>query len=101
MEQETGGLAAFLGRHRLGQGQLAVVDDGEDMAGAAAGLEHHVARPRRRRILEQAFDPASRRFARGRRRCGARRPPAFGDLFEGCGFFGNRGRDGAALAQRQ
>ena len=66
MEQETGGLAALLGRHRLGQLQLAVVDDGEDMTGAAAGLEHHIARPRRRRILEQAFDPASRRFARRR-----------------------------------
>ena len=101
MEQETGGLAAFLGRHRLRQGQLAVVDDGKDMTGAAAGLEHHVARPRRRRILEQAFDPASRRFTGGRRRSDARCPPAFGDLFEGCGFFGNRHRDGAALAQRQ
>ena len=101
MEQETGGLAAFLGRQRLGQGQLAVVDDGEDMAGAAAGLEHHVARPGRGCVLEQAFDPPGRRFARGRRRCGARRPPAFGDLFEGCGFLGHRGRDGAALAQRQ
>ena len=66
MEQETGGLAALLGGHRLGQLQLAVVDDGEDMTGAAAGLEHHIARPRRRRILEQAFDPASRRFARRR-----------------------------------
>ena len=66
MEQESGGLAALLGRHRLGQLQLAVVDDGEDMTGAAAGLEHHITRPRRRRILEQAFDPASRRFARRR-----------------------------------
>ena len=101
MEQETSGLAALFSRHRLGQLQLAVVDDGEDMTGAAAGLEHHIARPRRRRILEQALDPPGRRFARRRRRCGACHPPAFGDLFEGRGFFGHRGRDGAALAQRQ
>ena len=101
MEQEARGLAALLGRHRFGQGKLAVVDDGEHMTGAAAGLEHHVARPRRRRILEQAFDPAGRCFTGGRRRSDARCPPAFGDLFEGCGFFGHRHWDGAALAQRQ
>ena len=101
MEKEARGLAAFLGRQRLGQRQLAVVDDGEDVAGAAAGLEHHVARPRRGCVLEQAFDPPGRRFARRRRRCGACCPPGDGDLFEGRGFLGHRGRDGAALAQRQ
>ncbi|MCY4559469.1 MAG: hypothetical protein OXF79_24490, partial [Chloroflexi bacterium] len=53
VEEKSHQPAAFLGRQRRRERQLAVVDDAEDLAGVLALLEDDVARARRRRVRQQ------------------------------------------------
>ena len=101
VEQEAHGLAALVRRHRLGERQLAVVDDAEDAAGPAVVLEGHVGGPRRRRVFEQPPHPA------GDLRCLAARfhpvagfPPG-SDVLQGRGLLAQAVGNDARLAERQ
>ena len=71
-----------------------------DPAEAAVVLEHDVAGPGRRGLLEEHAHPARRR-RRAARRLAVGRAPAFGDLVEARGLLGEAGRHIPVAAQRQ
>ena len=84
VEEEAHDLAALVGGQRLSELELAVVDDAVDPAEAPVVLEHDVACPGRRRLLEEhAHPPRRRRLAAFLAVGGA---PAFGDLVEARGL---------------
>ena len=99
MEEEAHDLAALVGGKRLGELELAVVDDAVDPAEAAVVLEYDVAGPGRGGLLEEhAHPPRRRRLAAFLAVGGA---PAFGDLVEARGLLGEAGRHIPVAAKRQ
>ena len=101
VEEEAHHAPALLGGEGEAERQLAVVDDGKDLAGVAPVLEHHVARPRRRRIGQQALD-LPRRRASGLGRVASIVPaPQRGDLLQRHALLGEHRRDRAVLTQCQ
>ena len=67
VEEEAHDLAALVGGKRLGELELAVVDDAVDPAEAAVVLEHDVAGPGRGGLLEEHAHPPRRRRRAARR----------------------------------
>ena len=101
VEQEAHRLAALLRGHRLGERELAVVHDPVHAAQPPGGLEHHVARPRRRRVVEQPPDPARDRRLPAACRSRTSGPPARGDGLQRRGLLGQAPRHAPVPAQRQ
>ena len=100
VEEEAHDLAALVGGKRFGELELAVVDDAVDPAEAAVVLEHDVAGPGRRGLLEEHAHPARRRRLAARRHA-VGRAPAFGDLVEAGPALHQAGRHTPVAAERQ
>ena len=99
VEEEAHDLAALVGGKRFGELELAVVDDAVDPAEAAVVLEHDVACPGRRGLLEEhAHPPRRRRLAAFLAVGGA---PARGDLVQAGRALYQAGRHTPVAAQRQ